>query len=497
MSPAEEAVRRVRRGLRRALFVSGAAAGFAVVATLGGAALLAARLLGHAAPPSPWWLVAAAIPAVAGWRRARAVPEPRALAAWMDRKAGLGGLLAAAAETDAGAWAPELERRLQVDSPAPKLRRRPLALRTLLPAAFLAAALATPSASVAPRDVRLLRAVAAETRRALAEAEAMRKADPRTLEALRARLDTVEKDLDDRGGAAWADLDRVREALEHATRLAEDAREVARGGLEAFAAAPIGDASEAATALDALIARAEAAGALERLSAADRAAVEAHRERLREARADRGSRPHDAGAAADAAALRATAEDLARMLAEDAARDDGDDGDPGDADEHDDGLADDDAFDDVDHVHDASCAGGACSRPATRAGRRSVADGSRPQGKAKKSRRESGGAIHESPGSGGVSRGPGAAPLRLRGETPESPAELEARRLPSNAEASKRWTLEGVVKAEPAAAPVEDASPGREGVDAEGDAAWRRRIPPRHRAAVKRYFADPKTGERR
>jgi len=71
---------------------------------------------------------------------------------------------------------------------------------------------------------------------------------------------------------------------------------------------------------------------------------------------------------------------------------------------------------------------------------------------------------------------------------------LKAKKLGSKAPVSREWTVTGVTRADPTAAPIESTAAGGAGASGDGDAAWRRRLAPRHREAVKRFFG---TGERK
>jgi hypothetical protein len=45
-----------------------------------------------------------------------------------------------------------------------------------------------------------------------------------------------------------------------------------------------------------------------------------------------------------------------------------------------------------------------------------------------------------------------------------------------------------VTRADPKADPIEDTGAGSEGAGDGGEAAWRRKLAPRHRDAVRRFF---------
>ena len=93
------------------------------------------------------------------------------------------------------------------------------------------------------------------------------------------------------------------------------------------------------------------------------------------------------------------------------------------------------------------------------------------------------------PGSGGVSRGRGDAALTFGAETPHASGAFEAKRLdPARAADLEQLKLLGVGSATPTASDAGEAGGlERLGPDA-GNAAWRRRVAPRHRHAVGTFF---------
>jgi hypothetical protein len=94
------------------------------------------------------------------------------------------------------------------------------------------------------------------------------------------------------------------------------------------------------------------------------------------------------------------------------------------------------------------------------------------------------------PGRGGVTRGRGDAELGLLGRTEPLTEEMTAKRLPPSARLSKEWTSIGVRRGEPKADAVREEATGASGDEGAGEAAWTRRLAPRHRAVVRRFFSE-------
>ena len=97
------------------------------------------------------------------------------------------------------------------------------------------------------------------------------------------------------------------------------------------------------------------------------------------------------------------------------------------------------------------------------------------------------------PGRGGINRGRGDAPLTWGEESADLVGRFEAQLLPSatGLDPEHSATL-GVGGATPEVKPEAEAA-GRGDVKAStGRTSWRRRISPRHRDAVRRFFDDSK-----
>lgn len=101
------------------------------------------------------------------------------------------------------------------------------------------------------------------------------------------------------------------------------------------------------------------------------------------------------------------------------------------------------------------------------------------------------------PGRGGVSRGRGDAELTWGEETPGRTDQFEARALdPARNLDLEHSMLLGIGAGAPDVAPqAESAGDGAIQASA-GSSAWRRRLAPRHREAVKDFFA-PASGARK
>ena len=93
------------------------------------------------------------------------------------------------------------------------------------------------------------------------------------------------------------------------------------------------------------------------------------------------------------------------------------------------------------------------------------------------------------PGQGGVSRGRGDADLAFSGETKGRTNEFESKALPEASAFDPEATgLVGVGAAAPEAAPAGGSSGLVEGETSTGRSAWKRRLAPHHREAVRDLF---------
>ena len=100
------------------------------------------------------------------------------------------------------------------------------------------------------------------------------------------------------------------------------------------------------------------------------------------------------------------------------------------------------------------------------------------------------------PGRGGINRGPGHATLDYDNDVKDLTDGLQSRKLPPGASLPKRnaQTL-GLSVAAPQLDPKRAGAAGAAGTAGEGEAAWRRRMAPRHREAVRRFFLHPRAND--
>ena len=94
---------------------------------------------------------------------------------------------------------------------------------------------------------------------------------------------------------------------------------------------------------------------------------------------------------------------------------------------------------------------------------------------------------------GRVSRGPGAADMYWGRPAPGSTDDLGVEALPQAEFLDpESTTLLGVAAGTPQAKPLREGSAAATGTDgtATGSAAWRRRLSPRHRDAVRTFFEE-------
>ena len=96
------------------------------------------------------------------------------------------------------------------------------------------------------------------------------------------------------------------------------------------------------------------------------------------------------------------------------------------------------------------------------------------------------------PGNGGISRGRADAFLGLTNDTQGGTDAFQAERLPPGQAPSRSWARLGTSRGMPETNPVRDTGPGSAGAQGSGEASTRRRLAPRHREAVKRFFSREK-----
>ena len=98
------------------------------------------------------------------------------------------------------------------------------------------------------------------------------------------------------------------------------------------------------------------------------------------------------------------------------------------------------------------------------------------------------------PGRGGVSRGRGDAPLSFGKEPAPQQERFKEERIEGRPTRLAPGELLAIQKIDPDA-PGDEPAAVRGGArgftDAEAEAAWKRRVPPRDRGVVRRYFSEP------
>ena len=100
------------------------------------------------------------------------------------------------------------------------------------------------------------------------------------------------------------------------------------------------------------------------------------------------------------------------------------------------------------------------------------------------------------PGKGGITRGPGEAPLEYSGQTDGTTDPFEAKVLPPAEFLDPESTgLVGVGGTAPTVDPTSGASGLVETRASPGTSAWKRRVAPRHREAVQGFFGGGKKDE--
>jgi hypothetical protein len=91
-------------------------------------------------------------------------------------------------------------------------------------------------------------------------------------------------------------------------------------------------------------------------------------------------------------------------------------------------------------------------------------------------------------GAGGRSRGPGSAPISWNAETEDLAALMQVRSLPPPASLEEAMRIVQVAALAPAAQPLAEGIEEAAASGATGEAAWQRRVSPRYRDAVRRFF---------
>lgn len=98
-----------------------------------------------------------------------------------------------------------------------------------------------------------------------------------------------------------------------------------------------------------------------------------------------------------------------------------------------------------------------------------------------------------SEGGGSISRGRGDAAMTWGEESPGSTDRFDVKPLPPSGERNPSESAAlGVTISDPEASPEHEAAGLLDTQASAGKVAWRRRLAPRHRDAVKSYFTEPK-----
>jgi len=424
---------RFGRCLQLAAFAGGFVLAAAALLLAGTCAVVAARIGGWPLPePRLPWLALLLVPLAFGFLHARrsALP-PSALAAHLDQRLALDGLLLASAETASTAWQERLEERAAAaDGGLPSLRWGLLARRVLPPAVLFAGVCWLPERSmvppVNPSIAQALRDVEAAIELAKQEAGLPEE----KLEELEQRAEELIAGMAAGKDATWADVDELQARLQQERLLQQDALQKAVHAAKALQEAarnagkqsPSGAAPDLEAQLRELLQHAAAAGLL------DKGAP--------------GPDPSQASRAGDAEDLARLAEALAETALEKIeAR-------PGIAGE---------AVEDLEALL------------------RGMREGGKGDG--------------DTPGRGGIDRGPGHATLELTEDFDGDTSALGAHKLPPGRVLPQDWEVMQTRRIDPEVAPVRNEAPGGVAAGGAGEAAWRRRLSPSHRAVVREFFS--------
>jgi len=426
--------------VQAASFVTGFSAVGAGLLLAAACAFLALRVCGIAVPPpAPAWAAALAIPIAAGFvavRRGR-LPATAELA-HLDRRLGLEGLLLSASEARPGGWDAALHARVvEAAHRIPRVRWAPAARRLVLPAVLFCGVFLLPAPEPAPAPgSRVVAQAIEDLRDAIDLARQEGVLDERRLEDLAQRVEELRERAAAGEEVAWADVDALGERLEEQRALQRDAlartahalqalREAARTPGETSGA---GDVPDAEAAMQNLLQQAAAAGLLDALPA--------------------GLDPSRAAKAGDAETMEQVAEALGKAALEQA-----------------EALA---------------AAAGDVDERALQALREALGEAMPGAGKP---------APGEDVGRGGVDRGPGHARLAFDEHFDGDTSTLQTQKLPPGRVLAEDWEIMQVRRVDPTAAPQRNEAPGSTAGAGSGEAAWRRRLSPSHRAVVHEFFS--------
>jgi hypothetical protein len=444
---------RVRRGQFLGAMIEGAFVWVLVVVGV----LISARVIGVWIEPGPWLIPVLALPPPlwGWWRLHRSGFGRESSAQHLDRRLGLDGLLLTSLERDTDAWRQRLLDRLsQSDEVFPRLRGVRL-LGRLVPA-ILAAAIVFLLPSPETHDIRAdpLAAAAIEDFQkrldSMLEEGVLRE---ETREELQDRLDGVRDRLGREGEFSWSDLDTLEDSASHERDLRAAQLARLREALEAVAAKSLDEQNqaEAAAEMEELIQEAMEAGLLENLPA-----------ELLEKLGEGGDLSE---LASDCAGLGELAEALAQAARVEL-------GELAEA-----GLLEGMTTSDLEALLGDLVEADLTGEPVGLGEDGDLA-----------AILAAGRAASGRPGRGGLSRGRGDAYLNLSGDTKEATDAFEAKKLPPGRAPRAPGERVGFGRTAPRVAPVRDTGAGSAGDTGSGEAAWRRRLAPRLRDAVRRFF---------
>jgi hypothetical protein len=443
---AHATLRSFRRRLTSATFAGGFVNAAATLAVLAAIALLVVHLTGRPVPRPRWeWSFALLAPLAFGlwWARRQALP-PALQAAHLDRQFGLDGLLLTAAETRDAAWTDALEARLRASAGRlPTIRWLPLFGRLAGPLALFAGTCFLPEAPVvvAPTNRPILQALHDLQAELELEKQAGVLPDEK-VDDLTARAKQLEQAMEAGKDVDWGDVDALEARLAEERLLQQDGLQKTAAALRALqeaqrnagAQSASSSAAEQESRMQELLQHAAAAGLLGKLPP--------------------NIDPSRAAHAGDAEAFKELAEALAEAAKQDveAMR-----GAPGE------GFSD-EQLDDLAELLEGMGLG----------------EGEKGEGE---------GDPVAGVGRGGRNRGPGHATLELNENFGGDTSALEAKKLPPGRVLPQDWEVMQTSRTDPDVAPQRNAGEGNGAAAGSGEAAWRRRLAPRHREVVHEFFS--------
>lgn len=270
--PQSAEIRRFTRRVRVGLFAGATADAIATLTLFAAAALLVGRLMGAWPAPQPWWTAALLLPLLWGALSVRrsAFDDARSVV-HLDRRLGLDGLLITGLEQDTGAWSATLSQRMaRAREALPVLRTRRLLARAAVPLAVLGAVLLLPPPEppLPPADPAVALAIEdLEEQIDLLIEETV--VDEEKGEELKARLQELADNAAGGEPVEWADVDAMRDELQHERAQLGSAMEKTRAALaELSAQAASATPASAAEQLSDTLEQAAKAGLLDGLDPA-------------------------------------------------------------------------------------------------------------------------------------------------------------------------------------------------------------------------------------